>query len=272
MGSVIITPDVGSGGGGGGAWGDITGTLSDQTDLQAALDAKQAVANITQSIPLNSTSETLYPSAKAVYDFAAIAVAGLMEIKGNLDCSTNPNYPAASVGDTYYVTVAGKIGGASGITVEIGDAIVCKVDNAGGTQAAVGSSWFILEHNLQGALLAANNLSDVASPSTALTNLGGAPLSPAVNAQTGTTYTLDSSDAGKVVTLTNASAITVTCSGLADGNEVVFEQLGAGQVTFATGTLTVRHVASLTKTAGQYARVYARVSGSNIIFCGDMSA
>jgi hypothetical protein len=99
-----------------------------------------------------------------------------------------------------------------------------------------------------------------------------APLSPTVNAQTGTTYTLQASDAGKVVTLSNASAITVTCSGLADGNEVVFEQLGAGQVTFATGTLTVRHVASLTKTAGQYARVYARASGSNIIFCGDMSA
>lgn len=32
----------GSGGGGEGAWGDITGTLSDQTDLQAALDSKQA--------------------------------------------------------------------------------------------------------------------------------------------------------------------------------------------------------------------------------------
>ena len=31
-----------SGGGGGGSWGSITGTLSDQTDLQTALSAKQA--------------------------------------------------------------------------------------------------------------------------------------------------------------------------------------------------------------------------------------
>lgn len=31
-----------TGGGGGGTWGSITGTLSDQTDLQSALDAKQA--------------------------------------------------------------------------------------------------------------------------------------------------------------------------------------------------------------------------------------
>ena len=33
---------VAKGGGGGAAWGGITGTLSDQTDLQSALDGKQA--------------------------------------------------------------------------------------------------------------------------------------------------------------------------------------------------------------------------------------
>lgn len=33
-----------SGGGGGGTWGSITGTLSDQTDLQSALNAKQATS------------------------------------------------------------------------------------------------------------------------------------------------------------------------------------------------------------------------------------
>lgn len=37
----LIVPEAeGGGGGGGAAWGDITGTLSDQTDLQGALDAK----------------------------------------------------------------------------------------------------------------------------------------------------------------------------------------------------------------------------------------
>lgn len=39
-----------TGGGGGGAWGSITGTLSGQTDLQAALDAKQAVLVSTTNI------------------------------------------------------------------------------------------------------------------------------------------------------------------------------------------------------------------------------
>ena len=38
-------------------------------------------------------------------------------------------------------------GGASGVDVNIGDEIRCKVTNAGGTQASVGTSWFILESN-----------------------------------------------------------------------------------------------------------------------------
>lgn len=97
---------------------------------------------------------------------------GLIELKGDQDCSANPNYPAADKGDAYYVTVAGKIGGASGKSVDVGDVFVAKADNAGGNEAAVGTSWFVLEHNLVGALLAANNLSDLASAGTARTNLG----------------------------------------------------------------------------------------------------
>lgn len=96
----------------------------------------------------------------------------------------------------------------------------------------------------------------------------------AINAQTGTTYTTVAGDAGKVVTLTNASAITVTLSNLAAGSRCVFEQLGAGQVTFAAGEgNTIRHVASLTKIAGQWGRVWCRVdsNGTDYILSGDMA-
>jgi hypothetical protein len=50
------------------------------------------------------------------------------------------------------VTVAGKIGGASGKSVDVGDVYVASADNAGGTEASVGTSWFVLEHNLVGAV------------------------------------------------------------------------------------------------------------------------
>lgn len=112
--------------------------------------------------------------ATTAYADAAVAAAvtGLLDFKGNTDCSANPNYPAASKGDAYIVSVAGKIGGASGTVVDIGDVYFASADNAGGTQAAVGTSWSVLEHNLAGALLSANNLSDVANAGTARTNLG----------------------------------------------------------------------------------------------------
>lgn len=73
--------------------------------------------------------------------------ASLLEYKGAQDCSANPNYPAASKGDAYVVSVAGKIGGASGTSVDAGDVFFATADNAGGTQASVGSSWASIEHN-----------------------------------------------------------------------------------------------------------------------------
>lgn len=73
---------------------------------------------------------------------------GLLDFKGSTDCSANPNYPAASKGDFYLVSVAGKIGGASGIDVTAGDTYFALADNAGGTQAAVGTSWTAIEGNI----------------------------------------------------------------------------------------------------------------------------
>jgi hypothetical protein len=121
---------------------------------------------------LAANSDAKIATQKATKTYVDNAVTGLLDFRGSTDCSANPNYPAASKGDAYVVSVAGKIGGASGKSVEVGDVYVASADNAGGTEASVGTSWFVLEHNLQGALLAANNLSDVANPSTARSNLG----------------------------------------------------------------------------------------------------
>lgn len=121
---------------------------------------------------LAANSDAVVPTQKAVKTYVATAVTGLLEFKGSTDCSANPNYPAASKGDAYVVSVAGKIGGGSGTSVDAGDVYAASADNAGGTEASVGTSWFKLEHNLTGALLSANNLSDVANAGTARTNLG----------------------------------------------------------------------------------------------------
>jgi hypothetical protein len=58
------------------------------------------------------------------------------------------------------------------------------------------------------------------------------------NAQTGTTYTLVVGDANKLVTASNASAITITVPiSVFSANDVInVQQIGAGQVTFAAAS------------------------------------
>lgn len=73
---------------------------------------------------------------------------GLFDPKGATDCSANPNYPAALNGDVYLVSVAGKIGGASGKVVSVGDLYIAFADNAGGTEASVGTSWSVVNGNI----------------------------------------------------------------------------------------------------------------------------
>ena len=74
-----------------------------------------------------------------------------------------------------------------------------------------------------------------------------------LNDQTGTTYTLLSSDNGKVVVLNNASAVTVTVpSGLGAGFNCSFVQKGAGQVSFSASGTTINNRQSHTKINAQY--------------------
>lgn len=177
---------------------------------------------------LAANSSTRVPTQAAVKAFVSQAVAGLLEYKGDLNCSANPNYPAAEKGDSYVVTVAGRIGGASGKLVDIGDFIIARADNAGGTEAAVGASWFVLEHNLAGALLAANNLADVTNPATARANIGAGTVT-SVDVSGGTTgLTFSGGAITGAGTLTMAGTLGVTNGGT--GTATAFT---AGSILFA---------------------------------------
>lgn len=110
----------------------------------------QQIINLGAS-PDDGTGDTLRDGGDKINDnFTELyaGLVGLLDFKGSTDCSANPNYPAASKGDFYLVSVAGKIGGASGIVVEAGDTFFATADNAGGTQAAVGASWTVIQGNL----------------------------------------------------------------------------------------------------------------------------
>jgi len=110
---------------------------------------------------------------------------------------------------------------------------------------------------------------------------GGVPLMkqrPALNAQTGTTYTLVAADASKVVTASNASAITITVppSVYVAGDIITVLQTGAGQVTFAQGSgVTITSTggtASAPKIRAQYAGAQVICTASNTFtIVGDIS-
>lgn len=110
-----------------------------------------------------------------------------------------------------------------------------------------------------------------ASPMTVDSSTGAvAGFATTLNNQTGTTYTLLSTDAGKTVTLNNAGAITVT---LPNSFPAQFTceciQLGAGQVTFTTSGGSIQNRSTQTKIAGQYGAVRLTVvsnAGSAAIY------
>ena len=109
---------------------------------------------ISNSVASSSTDSEV-PSAAAVYAAinSGIATNDAMIFKGVIDASTNPNYPAADKGWTYKISVAGKIGGVSGVVVEAGDTIICSVDaSPAGNHATVGANWGILQTNIDGAV------------------------------------------------------------------------------------------------------------------------
>lgn len=93
-----------------------------------------------------------------------------------------------------------------------------------------------------------------------------------MNSQTGTTYLLATSDNGKIITLNNASAITLTVPALFAGFNCMIVQLGAGQVTLSTSSTTVTNRSGFTKTGGTNAIVtILGITSTSFISSGDMS-
>lgn len=93
------------------------------------------------------------------------------------------------------------------------------------------------------------------------------------NAQTGTTYTLVSGDLNKLVTLSNASAITLTVPNgvFTTGQQINLQQLGAGQVTVASDGTTVI-TGTGTKLRTQYsAATLICTSSNNFTLVGDLA-
>lgn len=96
------------------------------------------------------------------------------------------------------------------------------------------------------------------------------PITRQVNGQSGTTYTLVLTDAGKLVFLGNASPVTCTIPNSStvafpSGTQIDFIQYGAGKTTFASASgVTIVSLNSNKALLGQYAACSIIYNGSNV--------
>ena len=101
----------------------------------------------------------------------------------------------------------------------------------------------------------------------------------AINAQTGTTYSVVLSDDGKLITCDNASSIALTIvpnSSVAFGigTQINVMQLGAGTVTITAGAgVTLRSAGSKLKTDAQYAvATCLKIASDTWVVVGNLKA
>lgn len=106
----------------------------------------------------------------------------------------------------------------------------------------------------------------------------GNPLKITLNAQTGTTYQLIAGDLNKLVTLSNASAITLTVPNgiFTAGQQINVQQIGAGQVSIVSDGTTVLTSTGATSTAPKLRAQYSAAtiictSSNNFTVIGDVA-
>lgn len=216
----------------------------------------------------HNSGASCYPVFTAVDADQANKVASTLTTKGDLLVTDGSalNRLAAGTNDYLLVADSAQTNGVKWAQI-----------NAAGIASDAVTTAKILDSNVTTAKIADNavtqaKLADRAVGSAELDNL-------TLNAQTGTTYTLVLADAHKLVTLSNASGITLTVppnSSVAfdTGDQVNLLQLGAGQVTVAAGSgVTLRSEGSKVKLAGQYAlATLVKIASDEWVLVGNLTS
>jgi hypothetical protein len=118
-----------------------------------------------------------------------------------------------------------------------------------------------------------DNTSDLGKPVSTAQAAALAPIRPTIVNSVSTSYSVAGTDENKLITLNNASAITVYLQSDSTpvGGQVNFVQLGAGQATFTPFGATVNGTPGLKLRAQYSAATAIKIAAGAWVVVGDLS-
>ncbi len=180
--------------------------------------------------------------------------------------TTNENWPVLSASQQIRVMDKADLGATSGYEIMLVTA------NANGT----GVSWTVTR-GIEGTTPKPHLAAWTATPAATsgafdgrYQQIGtGAAANLTINNQTGTTYTVLSSDVGALIVMDNAAANTVTLpTGMTIGDEFRVLQSGAGSTSFVAGAGATVETASSLIARAQWSQIVATVIATNTYVVG----
>lgn len=263
--------------------------LSDAADIQAALrvyhygsytfDTAETVAANLVNPSIAYTINNLQTQITAITGGSAIQATSF-NAKGDLfSASANDTLSVLTVGSNGKVLTANSatVTGLEWVTPEVTTTSTNTLSNK---SISLGSNTITSTLAQLNTAVSDADLTSLAGAET-LTNktltspiITSPKITNSINAQTGTSYTLVSADQGALVTLTNASAITLTVSSgvFSVGQEINIAQYGAGQVTVVGSGTTIKATPGAKLRTQNSAATLICTESNVFLLVGDLSA